>query len=63
VKVRAPVGGLGVGKEEHQVRVPVAGEVAQITLFRHHESHCAGFGRCDTVRGTFGTGALDHLGL
>jgi hypothetical protein len=46
VKICTPVGVIGVGKEEHQMRMPVAGEVAQVSLFRHHESHRAGFQRC-----------------
>jgi len=63
VKIRPPVGTIGVGKEEHQVRMPVSGEVAQVLLFRHHESQRAGLRRRDAVRGKFSTGAADHVGL
>ena len=63
VKIRAPVGTIGVGKEEHQVRMPVTGEVAEVFLFRHHESRRAWRRRCDAVRGKFSTSAADHVGL
>ena len=63
VKICAPVGDIGVGKEEHQMRMPMASEVAQVSLFRHHESHRAGLRRCDAVRGKFSTSAVDHVGL
>jgi hypothetical protein len=36
VKVCAPIGAIGVNKEEHQMRMPMAGAIAQVALFRHH---------------------------
>src|SRR5438034_4099567 len=62
-QVGAPSGGVGVGDEEHQMRMPVAIGVRQVSLLRHHERHCSRLRRHEGVCIKRGFGAIDHAGL